>query len=285
MNLVMNIFGRVVAPLFGTGIGRVPFVVPVYKWIWRNFGPRGIITVETNGYKLLVDYKDWAVAPSLAFSHTWEPHETAVVVKHLRRGMTVVDIGAHIGYYSLLMSRLIGDSGRVHSFEPSTSTRALLNQNVRINNAGNVTVYPYAITDHNHLARMYTDRASPASNSLWGKPRADSFIVEAHTLDTILGDLKIDFIKMDIEGGEAKALRGMARIINNSPKLMMLTEIYPCGLVRAGSSLEGYVEQLLRYFALFEVTSGGLVPTDLSKIKHSTKVAGVVNLLCIKKGE
>jgi len=69
LNAVMNTFGRAVKPLFGTGVGRIPGVVPVYKWIWRNFGPRGVVKVNTNGYQLVVDCRDWAVAPSLVFGH------------------------------------------------------------------------------------------------------------------------------------------------------------------------------------------------------------------------
>lgn len=275
MNLVMQTFGRVVRPLFGTGIGRLPFVVPAYKWMWRTFGPKGIVETEANGFKILVDGKDWAVAPSLYFAHTWEKPETELFKNYIKPGMTVVDIGAHVGYFTLLASKLVGDKGRVISFEPTPATLDLLSQNLLDNHITNVELYKNAAADKSSGAYLYPDRVSPASNSMYGDGDKGIYI-SAVALDDVIS-AKVDFIKMDIEGGEYWALKGMLDVVERSDNLTMITEVYPEGLKRSGSSLYEYLMLLKKYFKLY-FTNGAYVGCD--DIERAVRKAGSINLLC-----
>ena len=78
---------------------------------------------------------------------TFEISETRLVQAFLRPGMTFLDVGAHIGYYTLIASRLVGDAGRVHSFEPGAATRAHLEANVARNGLGNVEIHAEALAE------------------------------------------------------------------------------------------------------------------------------------------
>jgi FkbM family methyltransferase len=276
MNLVMQTFGRLVKPLFGTGIGRIPLVVPTYKWLWRNFGQKGIVKTTANGFDILVDGKDWAVAPSLYFAHTWEKPETDIFKKYLTKDMVVLDIGAHVGYFSLLASRL---AKRVYAFEPTQDTFCLLAQNIYNNRVHNVSTHNFAISDRNHDTEIHFDRVSPASNSIYGKG-LNTEKVKAVALDNYYLELSADFIKMDIEGGECKAIKGMLGIIKRSTKLMMITEVYPDGLERSGSSLHEYIHLLQEYFNL-SFMDGNYA--DYHGIQKAVKKAGSINLLCRRK--
>jgi FkbM family methyltransferase len=276
MNLVMQTFGRLVRPLFGTGIGRIPLVVPTYKWIWRNFGQKGIVKTTANGFDILVDGKDWAVAPSLYFAHTWEQSETDIFNLYIKPDMTVLDIGAHVGYFSLLASKL---SKRVYAFEPTQDTFCLLAQNIYNNKVRNVVTYNYAVSDRDYDAEIHFDRVSPASNSIYGKGLKTQKI-RAVALDSYLPYLVVDFIKMDIEGGEYKAVMGMLEIIKRSTNLMMVTEIYPEGLARSGSSLHEYIHLLQEYFSLCFMNG---CYAEYYNIEKAVKKAGSINLLCRRK--
>jgi FkbM family methyltransferase len=278
MNLVMQTFGRLVRPLFGTGIGRIPLVVPTYKWLWRNFGQKGIVKTTANGFNILVDGKDWAVAPSLYFAHTWEKPETEIFKTYLTKDMIVLDIGAHVGYFSLLASKL---AKRVYSFEPTQSTFCLLAQNIYNNRVRNVSTHNFALSDKNHDTEIHYDRVSPASNSIYGKG-LNTEKVKAVALDNYYPYLSADFIKMDIEGGEYKALKGMIGIIKRSPKLIMLTEVYPDGLARSGVSTEEYINLLEEYFNLYSI-DGDTV--DYKDIDKAVRKAGSINLLCRRKND
>ena len=276
MNLVMQSFGRIVKPLFGTGIGRIPGIVPTYKYLWRNFGPRGIIETEANGFKIKISSRDWAVAPSLVFGHVWEPQETSIVKEYVKPGMIALDIGAHVGYYSLLMAKLVGDAGTVLSFEPSIDTRILLASNLSVNDMRNVAIYPYAIGNANYKSFIYMDEVSPASNTLWPAGKEEGQSVEVKTLDSLV-DSKVDFIKMDIEGNEYNALKGMLKIVRRSPDLVMLSEVYQAGLHATGASVIDYITLLQKFFKVYFLD--GREANAFTVIRECKK-AGSINILC-----
>ncbi len=184
--------------------------------------------------------------------------ETVRMVKRLvRPGMTVLDIGAHVGYYTRMFARLAGDSGRVLAFEPNPHTCAVLRRNVSMYR--NVQAIQLAVAESEGTAVMY-DFLSSSSYTLYyddftldwyrkllsGKeisPRVlddlpvTKSMVRKTTLDSYWarGELKkVDFIKMDIEGAEMSALQGMKRLVQASPDLAMIMEYYPRGLRRIG---------------------------------------------------
>ena len=285
MNLVMETFGRAIKPLFGTGVGRLPGVVPIYKYIWRHFGPKGIRLVEANGVKLYINCRDGAIFPSLSFGHIWEPAETGVFKQSVKEGMTIIDAGAHIGYYSLLASRLVGSKGKVYAFEPSPECLGLFHRNIQLNNCKNIQVFEKALTGKSGYTMFYLDRDNLASGSILKVPQSRQRIeVSTITLDEAIGDERVDFIKMDIEGGETKALSGAVKTIENNINLEMMIEVFPERLVGAGSSLKEYVELLQYHFRLYIIRKCGLTgEAGLQDIRKAVRRAGSINLFCRRR--
>src|SRR5207249_4760314 len=121
----------------------------------------------------------------------------------VRQGMTVVDIGANVGFYTLVASRLVGAAGQVVAFEPDPRLHGYLTRNLQDNNCTNVIARQAAVTDHAGTARFTSDPGGTGGRV--SEEAGDA--VEAVALDDL--DLDVDVVKMDIEGGEVRALAGM----------------------------------------------------------------------------
>jgi len=119
----------------------------------------------------------------------------------------VVDIGANIGYYTLIFARLVGEQGRVFAFEPDPANFSLLAKNVAVNNYHNVELIQKAVSDQTGNARLYLSPKSTVDHRIYSSNDNRKFIdVEAVRLDDYFLDNngKIDFIKMDIQGLKVK---------------------------------------------------------------------------------
>ncbi len=282
-----NLLGSVTKPLSSIGLGKVPGVTALYKYAWQHFGPKGIRMINIDGIKLYVICRDWAVAPTMMFAHVWEPAETAIFKQCIKDGMTVVDAGAYIGYFAILSSNLVGDRGKVYAFEPSPESRELLRKNILINVCDNVEVYSQAVSNKSGYATFHLSTTNSSGNSMFEEyrntPQIDVAIV---TLDEIVGNRKVDFVKMDIEGGEMRALQGMTGLIKNSPNLKMIVEVFPDRLEKAGSSLGEFIGALQDKFKLYVIGRDGTSDeARISDIRDATKVAGSsINLFCDREG-
>jgi FkbM family methyltransferase len=147
--------------------------------------------------------------------------------------MTVLDIGAHHGLYTLLAVRKVGPKGRVIAFEPSPRERRCLNWNLRINRCKNVKVEPFALGAAEGAATLFVvEGDSTGCNSLRppevSEPTAEQS-VEVRRLDRVLEELAIqhvDFIKLDAEGAELDILRGSGDLVEKEPRPVLLVEVY-----------------------------------------------------------
>lgn len=150
----------------------------------------------------------------------WEPRTTEFIKKNLKKEQVFLDIGAQVGYFSILASEL---GAKVIAFEPSTSNRKLLNKNINDNKC-NVTVIDKALSNSNSKMKLYTGK-TPGEHSLLNNYHNSLGYEEVDTATYDSLDLPIpDVIKMDIEGGERMALEGMQKIINTNKPLILIFE-------------------------------------------------------------
>lgn len=163
----------------------------------------------------------------------YEPAVTARLVELVRPGDTVFDVGAYLGPYTMLASRLVGDSGQVVAFEPDPATRKLLKRAVRANVLRNVIIEPFAMSD-----RVGELRFDATGTSISHESDTGSVVADAMTLDHYCGVVSIapDVIKMDIEGGEAAALNG-SRIAREARALIVEIHEHALGRDRAETLL------------------------------------------------
>jgi FkbM family methyltransferase len=161
------------------------------------------------------------------FAGTFEPGERAVFAGLVKPGMTVLDIGAHAGLYTLIASTLVGDAGRVVSFEPSPRERGRLLKHLGLNRRRNVTVEPVALGDTDGEATLYVVQGSETGcNSLRPGDVGDAQPVRVplRRLDDYLasGEIRrVDVIKMDVEGAELSVLRGAETLLRTQGPVLL----------------------------------------------------------------
>jgi len=185
----------------------------------------------------------------LRTAKTYEPGVTAVIERVLSPGMTFVDIGANIGYFSVLASKKVANTGKVFAIEPYPYNIKLIQQNIALNQCDNVDVLPFALSKTKGFL-SYDDSAGNSGNvgdldSNFAK-LLKSTIVYCMPLDELIDSAtKVDLIKMDIEGAEYLALQGMQRIISEHAPII-ISEISDEFLKRVSSvSLSEYLALLL----------------------------------------
>ena len=184
---------------------------------------------------------------------TFEISETRLVQALVRPGMTVLDVGANIGYYTIIAARLVGESGRVFSFEPSTTTRALLEANVKRNAFQNVVIRPEALAERTGEVGFYP--STQASNQgissiIPTDDRPAEITVPCSRLDDFvgnMGDRRIDLIKMDIEGAELQAIRGGRQVLGRSDGPPIIFEAHDLAPVAGALRELGYQIRRLHY--------------------------------------
>lgn len=143
--------------------------------------------------------------------------------KNVSNGQTVIDVGANVGYYSLMSSKLVGPSGKVLALEPSPRNYQLLCTHLSLNKVSNVSTFKLALSDQCGIARFSAD-IDPVAQRL-----SESGNIEVHqvTLDQFVADHSIeaiDIIKIDVEGAELKVLKGAQGVLRkHRPKLFVET--------------------------------------------------------------
>jgi FkbM family methyltransferase len=182
----------------------------------------------------------------------WEPDLTAYICKNLKPGKAFVDVGANIGYYSLLASRLVGDKGRVISIEASPKIYSVLQDNVSLNSfASNIEAHNLAIADKSKKTSVYLGPDGNLGSTTTSESLHDKFPyrnynleaqVEAVTLDSLIETENIEnlqLIKIDVEGTEREVIDGLVELIKNGPSdLEILIELTPLWWSKPKPSIE-----------------------------------------------
>lgn len=139
----------------------------------------------------------------------------------------MLDIGAHIDYYALIAAKLVGKKGRVYAFEPDPFNFSLLKKNVKKNKYSNVVLVDAAVSDKQGKIKLFLSAENKGDHRVYDSSDNRKFhIVNAINLDNYFKKYtgRIDVIKMDIQGGEEKALEGMKGVIQKNPTVTLITE-------------------------------------------------------------
>jgi len=144
---------------------------------------------------------------------TYELDKQVALQQFVKPGMTVYDIGAQAGFYTLFFSRLVGDRGRIFAFEPCPYEARFLLDHVRMNELANVRTILAAVADHVGLVPMSTDRGMTQNRIHDGTDT--SLLVPSLNLDS-LAPPSPDLVKMDVEGAESMVLSGAQRMLREA---------------------------------------------------------------------
>ena len=213
------------------------------------------------------------ISAALRSGDLQDPHVLAVLRGFTRPGDTVLDVGANIGWFSVIASRLVGSGGTVFAIEPDPLNADLLQDNLRRNRCTNVILEQVAAGATAGVARLYhsTDNAGDHQMAVIAD-RASWVDVPVHPLDSLLAGRaqRVDVLKMDTQGSEAATLRGMTDLLARHPRLRMVLEFWPHGLERCGSTAAELLDLLdatPRRYWLME-NSRRIRPTDIPALRH-----------------
>jgi FkbM family methyltransferase len=204
------------------------FSTRIRKTIWRSLrDPFEVAWLD--GLRLTL-YPGNEISRSIFVTGRYEPNEFHALSRFLRPGMTFIDVGANMGLYTLFAAKRLQDGGRVVSIEPSQRERAVLQQNIELNQLPNVTVLPAAACERaGEVELLVADSQYSGHNTLgdfgYNTPLDHREVVPAITLDSLLESEppeRVDVIKMDIEGGELSALRGAHEILSQHRPALLL---------------------------------------------------------------
>ncbi len=177
------------------------------------------------------------------FKRRQDKQDIALMQQHIKKGDIVLDIGANIGFYTKILSGLVGETGKVYAFEPDKKNFSYLQQNA--GNLKNVELINKAVSDKTGMITLYqsdllnVDHKTYATENYTSKTE-----IECIALDDLIPDHKVDFIKIDIQGFEYFAFKGMKEIFNANDNLKIITEFYPLGLYNAKIKASDFLELL-----------------------------------------
>jgi FkbM family methyltransferase len=189
--------------------------------------------------KMWIDLGDRYVSRGCLFDN-YEPCETAFVRKHLRKGEVFLDIGANIGWFTLLASTIVGETGSIFAFEPRPETAEHLRQTIEANLLSDrIALRQCGLADAEGVAFINSafETNNPGGSFVLPHPAGgdmESAPIALRTLDSFKFE-KVDFIKMDVEGSEMKVVKGGMRTISRC-RPIILSEINPSALVQVSGA-------------------------------------------------
>lgn len=198
--------------------------------------------VASLGYGLMLTLPPKYPQARTYVSGVYEESLTKLFKHILHEGMTVVDAGAFCGYYTLLGSRLVGILGHVYAFEADPGNFSYLLKNVRENECTNVTTIHSAVSDRTGFATLaHHNKPDRHWIALARSTSCLGVMIPTITLDEYFSGLgwpQVDLVKLDIEGSEQAALRGMKELCLRNPNLQIVMEFDEANLERSGASCQ-----------------------------------------------
>jgi len=245
----------------------------------------GTFDVEIDGFRLHGDHIGQLYYVRELLEGDREATFIALLKSSIGVGMTVVEAGAHMGYVTLQAARAVGPSGRVFAFEASPRAVPLIERNLTVNGLNeHVTVVPLALADVTGRHAFFLSGGGDTSSLHEPEGASERIEVTMTALDDWLDPtVRVAVVKLDIEGGEVAALRGMRETLSRAgPGLVVFAECNPSMLERSGSSTSELVEILqgngldVRWI---DESRGSTRPLDEADLSH-----GYVNLYCRRSG-
>lgn len=208
----------------------------------------------------------------------------------LRPGMVVVDLGAYLGYFSLIAAKHVGEKGKVYAFEPDPTNYALLLKNIRANHYDNIIIaVQKAVSSQGGSVPLFLSEQEGSGTSLYqvSSSGTRSVMIEATTLDEFFeseGWPPVHVIKMDVEGAEKAALEGMKQLVERNQSLKLIMEFSPPLQAAVGISPEELFNTLSglgfqKFWALHNGMHSINLPEDIPRL---VQIAGdsCVNIYC-----
>lgn len=284
--LIFSIYKKCIQKLsFGYGISKFYPLKIIIKKIESNFKSDFAIV---QGNKMFLDEGD---SLDLSIRGIYGELDTKIVKNEIKSGDIVIDVGANIGYYTLIFAKLVGDKGKVIAFEPEPKNFEILKKNIEINNLTNVVVEQKIISNINGKRKLFLADTGIVGHHTNPLKNSTNFIeIDSTTLDDYLAkdslSDKINFIKIDVEGGELQVLEGSKKILEKNKDLKIFTEFNRENIKEYDSSPEKMLNLMVKNNFQFYVPNykkNKLSLTNEEILLNSTEfLKENLNILCKK---
>ncbi len=221
------------------------------------------------------DRGDQHVSKSIRESGVWEPYETSLFLERLSPAAVVVDVGANIGYYSLLAAAMVGELGKVFSFEPDPENFNLLEKNLQLNTFPWVNAVAAALSDSDSDGQLYLNNNNYGDHQIYddGSGRSSRAIRLLQGNDYFNDKINhIDVLKVDTQGAEYRVIKGLLPLLKKSRRrLSIIIEFWPYGLRKAGADGQALVTLLLELelpFHIIDHDGGTLIPCSEKQLRE-----------------
>ena len=274
------------APLIRPILEKFP---PIRYFAVRILSLKQAGKIHRCGMDFLLPSGDFGVTLEAESTGEYEPVTTKLLEELLVKGATFVDVGAHVGLFTLPAARWVEKEGRVVAFEPHPDNYAMLVDNIAANELdGCVEEIQSAVSDVSKPVCLHMSGFNTGDHQLFHKGGRNTIEVQCTTLDAFfdMGD-KIDVIKMDVQGAEASAFRGMRRVLQDNQSIKVIWELSPAQLKEAGSSAEDVLQWLKELdfsFTIVDDATGAVKKATSAEILASCPNDSYINILCGRDG-
>jgi FkbM family methyltransferase len=243
------------------------------------------------GHQMFLAPKGSYASPDMVVDR-YERATTELFKEVLQPGMVFVDVGANIGYFSLLAAKLVGPDGKVYAFEPEPGNHGLLRKNIELNSYSNVQTIQKAVSDKSESTLLFLSALDTGSHSLYSEAargKQESVEITTTSIDEFLeseGWPGIDLMKIDVEGAELGVLEGMGSLVERFPALKLIVEYCPFLIQSTGANPSDLLTKLTSLGFRIEIIDDkkGVVPLDISELTSITdillKQETYINILC-----
>lgn len=217
----------------------------------------------------------------LTATSAYEPYETSLFLSRIKKGDTIFDVGAHVGYYTLLASKSVGKHGRVYAFEPAPDNQSLLQQNLTDNGCANATLVPIAVSNSSGKTKLTLNPLSSGDHSIAKNQSGKTIDVKTTTIDTYVAETKgkPTLIKIDVEGAELLVFAGMKRALASEHLKTVFIET--SNQKNADVIVKSLTSHAFRIFLINEIAKQHY-PYEQSVCSRMINRHGYVNLMAIK---
>lgn len=255
----------------------------------------GLVLKNILGNKMYLDISEMGIDRELLLTGVHEKLQTEILQKTLNKGMTVVDIGANIGYYVLLEAAIVGEKGKIYAIEPIRRSFELLEKNIEVNNYQQIVeTFQMAVSNKSGISKIVDTEQRNNPTMVSPDQRSEYFQrgievttrgaveIRTITLDEFLEDKRpVDYIRMDIEGYEIEALEGMNRVLGSNRPLTLYFELHPIFLknpMRIAEKLKELIDLEFKPIAVVHKDGFELIPCKTDNLIETVLGQRVVSV-------
>jgi FkbM family methyltransferase len=277
---------KAVKPFAGRGLGDTfPILRRAFRRTYWATRPQSTVV---QGNRIMLNPNDaGSLSYDLIVHGEFEPFETELFVQSAHAGGVIIDIGANVGYYTVLAASA-SEVEAILAFEPDPTNFALLEQNVRANGYSTVEAFQVAVADEDKEIALYLSEDNSGDHRSYWIADREIVSIKAVRLDSFVqtSSAVASVIKMDIQGSEFNAAQGMKDLIDRSHHLALFSEFWPEGLSDAGTGADEYFSLLEAYgfsvFVILESSQSLKRASSVGDVLEELGPYGETNVLCVK---